>query len=437
MFKVHHFNTYRYGGAANAALRIHRGLQRVGVDSTFFYRLDERTTEQAESLRQVQFQPNDVRGLFAPIQKRKEKNRVREIHRLYDTHIANRCAEDFEVYSMAALPEKTRLNWNQHRADLVHLHWTAHMIDYRSFFNSIPNDVPIVWTLHDQNPFTGGCHYTSECNRFRTGCGSCPQIVNLDSKDVSHHSFAAKRNALKQKRIHVVAPGQWMLDQAQQSPIWPTGTEFSVIHYGLDLNLFSPTNQEDAKLELGLDHRKTVIGFGAEDLNNQRKGFGLLCDSLRLLKEPKKVVLAVFGGGQVPEDIKQRFEVVEFGFISDVNQLVTIYAACDFVVVPSLEDNQPQVGLEAMACGRPVIGFNATGIPEYVEDGVTGLLATAGNIDHLSNLIKELIESLEECRVMGQRARKKLETEFEAVTQSKSYARLYENFVNSTERMVA
>ena len=438
--KVNHFNTYPHGGAANAALRIHNGLLQQGVNSNFLYRINDKPELDLQQARQIEFEntPAKPSKLFGPIQKKLDKRRRKQIHRLYDIHLADRQQNVHEVFSMARLPDTTRFDWNENSSNLVHLHWLAFMVDYPTFFQSIPDSVPIVWTLHDMSPFTGGCHYSSHCEQFRQGCGNCPQVVVPKSNDVSADSLLAKTKALRNKSIHVVAPSRWLIELAQQSPVWPSSTEFSVIHYGLNLKTFRPLNKATARTSFAIEQAPVVIGFGADDLSNQRKGFSQLIEALHLVAEKhdpqqRPIELAVFGKGAIPEDLAQKFVVNSFGFVQDTEKLVEIYSACDFVVVPSLEDNQPQVGLESMACGRAVIGFDAGGIPEYVDHNETGLLVAARDTRGLADAILGLAATENHYTTMGQQAREKVEREFEMVQQTRRYVELYRRLTGTQD----
>ena len=435
--KINHYNTYPYGGAANAARRIHDGICDQGIDSTFYYRIDDRdfaSRNNDPNLVQIEYRDpgQDEKNRFrrwSPLRKRIEKRRIRQIHRLYDFHIQPRSSSEHEVYSMARLPQDTKLNWAEQQSDIVHLHWLAHMIDFPSFFGSIPDEVPIVWTMHDMGAFTGGCHYSEGCLRFDAGCGSCPQVANPNPKDVSHDSIRAKQRSLKGKRLHIVAPSNWLIELAKRSPIWPADTTFSVIHYGLDLRQFRPQDKAVARQQMGIVTDKLVVGFGADDLGNRRKGFEYLSQALSQLagesaaKSP--IELVVFGEGEISDELRSQFKTHSFGFVRDPDRLATIYACCDTVVVPSLQDNQPQVGLEAMACGRPVIGFDAGGIPEYVIDDVNGILVPVRKTAALASAITWMAENPQAVRSFGEQARQKLENDFEIKTQTLAYNNLY------------
>jgi glycosyltransferase involved in cell wall biosynthesis len=432
--KIAQFNTFPYGGAATAARRVHHELCKQHVDSQFFFHRNDKNAPGAPEFYQIEFEEPSYHGISGPFQKRSHKKRQKEVHRLYNEHIGIR-AEGQETFSMAQLPHQTRLDWSQINADVAHLHWISFFADYPSFFQSIPNHVPIVWTLHDMNAFTGGCHYNNHCVRFKTGCGGCPQIENPGHRDVSAVSFQVKQRALKNKKIHVVAPSKWMQNLAMQSKIWPDATTFQTIRLGFDLKQFHPINKSEARAELGLKGDSTLIAFGAEDINNRRKGMQHLVSALRKLKTSKAVECLVFGSGDFDfgSDLPRCHSM---GYVDSESKQAQIYSAADIVVVPSREDNQPQVGLEAMACGTPVIGFDAGGIPEYVLDGVTGLLAeltvdSDTSEQNLASKIDWLVENTASRKAMGENARQMMRKEFELGQQSQKYLSLYRNATQS------
>ena len=119
-----------------------------------------------------------------------------------------------------------------------------------------------------------------------------------------------------------------------------------------------------------------MIGFGAELIANHRKGLDLLFPALARLKSNNiEAEGLIFGGGELETHELDLPKMHSLGFLNDPEKIRQFYSACDLVVVPSREDNQPQVGLEAMACGTPVVGFDIGGISEYVKPGITGWLA--------------------------------------------------------------
>lgn len=441
--RVHHFNSYDHGGAAVAALRIHQGLIELNepnLTSHFFYRFPQDNptypvTVAPADRSQINFKPSPARWP-KPLQGLLDRRRQKRIYRMFDRHLAAR-DERLETFAMAELPQPTWFDWTIQAADIMHLHWISYLVDYPSFFRSIPKHVPLVWTLHDMNPFTGGCHYSNGCQRFRQGCGNCPQVVDANRHDVSWHSFRSKQRHLHRGGVTVVSPCQWLTELARSSPLWPSDTKFETIHYGLDLNQFMPVEKDIARRELGIaiPRDTVVIAFGADNLNNPRKGGELLTNALGRVvadlanqDDPAPSVAAIiFGNGQI--ESLSGVTLHQMGYVDSLARQRSIYSAADLVVVPSLEDNQPQVGLEAMACGRPVVGFDSGGISQYVRHEQTGMLAQAGSAYDLAQKLTYLIRQPKRCDSLGQQARALVETEFEINKQSRRYFELYQRLL--------
>jgi glycosyltransferase involved in cell wall biosynthesis len=420
--KVAHFCTFPHGGAAAAAKRQHHGLLAAGVDSRFYYFRNEQDVPLDETFEQVEFPANRYEPPFGFVQKYFAKRRQRRIYRQFDEHLASRTSEG-ETYAMSELAEPTVLDWRKIDADVVNLHWLSYFADFPSFFKSIPSPIPIVWTLHDTHAFTGGCHYTSGCLRAADGCGACPQVSNPNPQDVSLASFLAKRSAYSGKQIHVVAPCDWMLGLARRSSVWPHNATFKKIEYGLDLSRYFPVDKKEAREKLGLDPSGKFLAFGAMEIENPRKGVKYL---LRAIGGVDCECL-VFGDGEI-EQGPGLPKLHNFGFVDSLEKLRLIYSAADLVAVPSVEDNQPQVGLEAMACGTPVVAFDASGMPEYVQDGKTGWLATidgqadAVAVQNLAAKIKTGLRADESC---GRNALKAVQQRFEVGQQTKKWFNFY------------
>ena len=109
-----------------------------------------------------------------------------------------------------------------------------------------------------------------------------------------------------------------------------------------------------------------------------------------------------------------------------------IYSAADMLVIPSLEDNQPQTGLEAMACGIPVVAFEAGGIPEFVRHEQTGLLARQADSNDLAKQMIRLVNDSNLQQRMGKSARAMMEMEFETETQAWHHLKFYRDILQPT-----
>ena len=179
--KIQHLNTYNSGGAAIAARKIHDSLTEMGLDSNFYcINGDITATNSYFQFRYhykspIHIVPWVLRGLLLKYKKR--------------YYFKNRPSK-YDLFSPNILAKRSTLALQGSQPDILHLHWVARLFDFESFFDSIPDDLPIVWTLHDMHPFTGGCHYSWECNKYKTsnGCSRCPQLnYHRSENDFSAH----------------------------------------------------------------------------------------------------------------------------------------------------------------------------------------------------------------------------------------------------------
>ena len=420
--KVAHFCTFPHGGAATAAIRQHNGLRQAGIDSQFYYFIDEKEQLRSDDFSKIEFISVQHQGPLASVNSFFAKRRRRRIHRLYDEHLDQRDPM-LETYAMAEQPNPSVLDWTSIDADIVNLHWLSFFADFPSFLKSIPKHIPIVWTLHDTHAFTGGCHYNGNCMRFSDGCGDCPQVRSPNPQDVSLTSLLAKRKSYRYKKLQVVAPCKWMLDLARRSSVWPAKTSFKKIEYGLQLEKFQPIGQSEARAALKLDSKKRLVAFGAMEIDNPRKGFAHLMAALKKVKAAGvDCECLVFGSGEI-EQTEWLPKLNSLGFLDSAERLCQAYSAADVVVVPSIEDNQPQVGLEAMACGTPVIAFDACGLPEYVIDGKTGWLCPVADSDALAEKIAASLNG--DAKKFGAAAVKQIQKRFDVRQQTQKWQQLY------------
>jgi glycosyltransferase involved in cell wall biosynthesis len=105
-------------------------------------------------------------------------------------------------------------------------------------------------------------------------------------------------------------------------------------------------------------------------------------------------------------------------------------------VLPSLEDNLPLTGLEAMACGTPIVAFDAGGIPDYVRPGVSGLVAKTGDSNDLAEKIRQLLTNHHAVTKLGHSARTMIETEYAGEKEANGYQQLYRNLLSNSGKTI-
>ncbi|HAS47591.1 MAG TPA: hypothetical protein DCS93_44350 [Microscillaceae bacterium] len=300
-----------------------------------------------------------------------------------------------------------------HQADIIHLHWVAGFLDYPSFFKKIKK--PVVWTLHDSNPFIGGFHYQS----FEEKEEFLPLTDLVKSQ---------KRKGLAGfENLHIVTLSRWLYEASSKSSLFAK-YKHALIPNGLDTDLFKPYPKKESRELLGLPQDKKIILFAAESIENEMKGLSFLLEALQKLKN-QDFMLATLGTGALTS---LGFPYKALGFIDDPQKVAKVYSAADIFVIPALEDNLPNTALESIACGTPVVGFNDGGIPDMIRPGENGLLAEPKNCDDLAEKIHRMLNDETLVNTMGVKAREIALNEYDASIQAHSYIKLYEQILATT-----
>jgi len=382
--KVVHLNTHSYGGAATVARRLHCALSASGIDSRFvtLYGLSSDRTSNFRALKSSWLRYS-MRSLSAD----------RRLYRLGKTvqqwqqhpNLANRPA-GFDLFS----PLNTRLRWSdcarEAEPDVIHLHWINGFVDHADFFEQ-NNDRKFVWTLHDMNPLTGGCHHSDGCDRFVTGCRGCPQLAGTIDQGYAERVLAAKQQnlrTLRDEQLTIVAPSRWLLELSARSPV--TG-RFRHVYIENPGPAQAAVDRNQVKRALGIPLDRKVVAFAAANLRNPRKGFDLVFAALRRLAERDRVQL--LGIGQ-RGDAQPGLHLKYVGAVADESEVTRYLCCADAVVVPSVAENAPLTVIEAHRCGVPVVAFAVGGIPEMIS-AENGVVVGERNADALASALDDVL----------------------------------------------
>lgn len=327
------------------------------------------------------------------------------------------------------------------RADVFNLHnqhgsfwnfWTVPLLAQRA---------PVVLTLHDEWLLTGDCAYTYDCERWRDRCGACPQArepnpvdrVCIGGRDATRLNLALKRamfRCVDPERLVVVSPSHWLAERAGQAPhLRHIAT--TVIPNGVDLELFRPRASEDERRRVGFAAAEFLVLVFGENLFDGRKNLRLVIDAARSPEWPPDAPLLVAGRTTPELDrlLGSDRRVRSVGHLADRGELARLLAMVDLVIVPSRAENLPYAALEAQACGTPVLGARVGGIPETVEDGVSGWLfepdCSPAQLAARVGAIRAL--SPEHRRSVGRSARERAEACFGLERFVDSYRKLFED----------
>jgi glycosyltransferase involved in cell wall biosynthesis len=145
---------------------------------------------------------------------------------------------------------------------------------------------------------------------------------------------------------------------------------------------------------------------------SKAKGIHDLLSAFKLTSEQFAHANLYLIGSVTPDiDIKQLIldngltDKVQHMGVKPHKELPLWYNACDFFVLPSYTEGMPNVVFEAMACAKPVVASPVGGIPEVVENGVSGILVEPGNIDGLAKAMLKLLTEKGLAKEMGAKAR--------------------------------
>jgi glycosyltransferase involved in cell wall biosynthesis len=398
------------GGAGGAAHLLHRGLREAGVDSHLLVQFDSRGGEATHPVPtgRMSWRLAFRRGRLDRVPVRLYPERVRP-HSVWPLWLPSRL-----------VPQRVE----ELAPDVINLHW---ILDGLLSIEQVGRlSRPIVWTMHDMWPFTGGCAYSLGCERFEERCGSCPVLGSSSDRDLSRAVWLRKRQAWRHLDITAVAPSRWLAGEARRSSLFHD-RRVEVIPYGIDTAVFKPMDTGAARVLLNLPQDSTLVMFGAHD-DSPRKGMGFLVEALRRLsaKRISRIAALVAGPRSLTASLDIGMPVHALGRLGDPYAMAAVYSAADVVVVPSVFENLPLVGLEAMACGTPVVAFNAdTGIVDIVDHRENGYLAAARDPEDLGRGIEWVVADPERHARLSGAARAKAQREYTLAVSARRYADLF------------
>lgn len=316
------------------------------------------------------------------------------------------------------------------QADVIHLHWINQgMLSLNDIRKILASGKRVVWTMHDMWPCTGICHHARACTRYQEECGNCPFIYGGGNKhDLSARTFLQKKALYQTAAITFVACSRWLENQAKSSALL-IGQRVVSIPNAINTNLFKPRNKQEARTACNLPQDRKLLLFGSVKITDKRKGIDFLIESCDILatKYPElKESLGVVVFGNESQQLASRlpFPVYPLNYVSDEHHLVEIYNAVDLFVTPSLEENLPNMIMEAMACGIPCVGFCVGGIPEMIDHLHNGYVAEYKSSDDFANGIHWILTEAAYPALSEQATRKTIANYSEAIV-AKRYIEIY------------
>lgn len=371
--KIVHISSYVTGGGASiAALRLHQSLMKQpDMESRLIQRLP--VDKSFASTNNIVTAPTD-RNLITRIRK---KLNIHTEH--YHWAKLNKYPQNYEIATFATTSYRLEKLPIVQEADIIHLHWVAEFLNYPTFFKNIKQ--PIVWTLHDINPMRGMFHFDSDREKNK-------EIFGLeDEKNLQIKVEAIKQN----NNISIVCLSDWMRQKVSVSPHLSRFPHY-IIPNGLDFSQYPLRDKIADKERLGINNKlKTILVVGAS-LNNEQKGFPLLFEAINKLGRNDFNFISV---GHLTDYTVGRKDIkyLHVDKVKSVDELNKYYSAADITVIPSKEDNLPNVMLESFANGTPIMSFTNGGMAEHIGNGENGVLINEIGFDGLSQKLASFLDN--------------------------------------------
>lgn len=398
------------GGAARATYRLHKALIQKNIDSSMLVQnksSDDYTVISSTS--KLEKLINKLKPTLDSLPVKFYKN---------DTLVSPSWISSYKII------EKI----NGLKPDIVHLHWVNSGMIRVEDLKKI--NAPIVWSLHDNWAFTGGCHIKWDCNRYKANCGSCPRLNSNNEKDLSNNIWKRKYKTYSQiKNITIIGLSKWITNCSKASSLLGDKDHINLPNV-IDTNIFQVVDKNYTRELWQFNKKKKLILFGAlEATSDINKGFSQLSEAL-LKIDRDDIEFIVFGANEPQKPPKLQCKVTYIGTLTDDISLVAMYNAVDVMVVPSLQENLSNSIMESLACGTPVVAFNTGGNSDLIDHKQNGFLAKLHDTTDLANGINWILDS-KNYDILCENSRQKIIKNFDSKTLINQYIDLYNKIKKS------
>jgi len=398
------------GGAAKAAYRLLLALRQADVEASLLVRNKRSQNQYVVSGEGERLGWCKAYLDFLPL-------------KLYPRRLTN-------TFSRAAVKDGLQRWVTRLQPDLLHLHWVNEGFLQIETLRSL--GVPLVWTMHDSWAFTGGCHLPADCRRYEERCGCCPVLGSAREDDLSRRVWNRKQQSYPFSKMTFVAPSQWLAERARSSSLL-SNCPVEVIPNPVDVTVYFPGDRLAARSVCGLPEDRHVLLFGAQHaLSDPNKGAELLWKTLQSLPAEfrRKCLLVVFGEDREGFCPPVEIETINRGVLDNESEVVNLYRAADVLLLPSRQENLPNMISEAMSCGLPCVAFAVGGIPEQIRHHQNGCLVEPFDTEAMANEITGLFRIDEDRSAYGVKAREHVEQYYSMQVVARQYLSLYERIVN-------
>jgi glycosyltransferase involved in cell wall biosynthesis len=346
-----------------------------------------------------------------------------------------RCIERFLGWEDFHFPGTAQLlKLTDNRVDILHAH-NLHggYFDLR-MLPRLSKQVPLLLTLHDAWLLSGHCAHSFACEKWKTGCGACPDLTIYPevTRDATAFNWHRKQDIYSRSRLYIATPSRWLMKKVEQSILAPGVMDARILPNGIELNIFHPADKQTARAQLGIRNDANVIlTMGVSIKENKWKDFQTVRQAVQRVAEQlnREYLLLLALGQQAPTEWSGNLEIRFLPFQVDQETIARYLQAADLYVHAARADTFPNAVLEAQACGTPVVATHVGGIPEQVEENRTGFLVPTGDAEELAARIIQLLSDTQLRYVMGRLAADHASQRFGLERQVEAYVGWYHELV--------
>ena len=256
------------------------------------------------------------------------------------------------------------------------------------------NKIKTVLTLHAEFIYTANCGHSFECERWKIGCGVCPQLQAATRSlfiDSTHYSWKKMYKSFDgfDEGLAIISVSPWLMHRAKQSPIL-ANKKHDVIYNGLDTSIFHyDQDTVNIRKELGLDNDEKIVIHVTPcftDSPNNLKGGKYVIELAKCMPHICFVVVGPIS--KITSNLPKN--IILLGSVTDSIKLAKLYSLANVSILTSKRETFSMVCAESLSCGTPVVGFEA-GAPEQISLPNYSKFVEHGNIRLLQSAIEDFI----------------------------------------------
>ncbi len=301
----------------------------------------------------------------------------------------------------------------------------------------LSGQLPVVLTLHDPWLLSGHCGHSFDCERWKTGCGRCPDLTIYPAvrRDATASNWQRKRDIYSRSRLRIATPSRWLMRRVEQSILSAGMVDARVIPNGVDLDVFHPADREEARSQLGLPRDAQMLLFAANGIrSNIWKDYVTMRAAIAKVaaRLSDEKILFVALGEEGPTEFIEGAEIRFVPYERDPRTVARFYQAADVYLHATRADNFPLTVLEALACGIPVVATEVGGIPEQVKDGQSGFLVPPADAASMATAVDALLSDDALRRRFSAQAARDAGERFDLNRQAEEYLKWYQEFLGDS-----